>query len=136
MSQSSTSFRPSALISNTPHVLLVEDNIVALHFIETIATQAGLKFTSAMDGNQALELVKSCTFDLIITDIGLPNLSGYDLTLAIRQWEKDTAKNPVPIIGLTAREEAKTECLQSGMNNMLCKPINLKNIEELIRQFL
>lgn len=120
---------------NAPHVLLVEDNIVALHFIETISTQAGLKFTSAMNGKQALELATSHTFDLIITDIGLPELSGYELTQAIRHWEKIYAKKPVPIIGLTARLEARNECLQSGMNHMLCKPIDLKNLKDLVRQF-
>lgn len=136
MSQNSTSFKPSTLASNAPHVLLVEDNIVALHFIETITTQAGLRFTSAMDGKHALELAKSHTFDLIITDIELPSMSGYELALAIRQWEKNTVKNPVPIIGLTARREEKNECLQSGMNQLLYKPIDLKSLEELIKQFL
>ncbi len=119
-----------------PHVLLVEDNIVALHFIETIANQAGLRFTSSMDGKHALELAKSLSFDIIITDIELPSMTGYELTLAIRQWEKDNLKNPVPIIGLTARQDAKNECLQSGMHDMLSKPIDLKTLEKLIKQYV
>ena len=69
--------------------------------------------------------------------VGLPGISGYELTNAIRQWEKSTYRKPIPIIGLTAREphEARKEALHSGMNNMLCKPINLKTIQELILQY-
>ena len=120
------------------HVLLVEDNSVALHIIETLAAQAGLKFTSAIDGESALMLARSYTFDLIITDLGLPGISGYELTSIIRQLEKDLHQQPVPIVGLTAHalHEVKKECLQSGMNNILCKPINLKTIEALIHQFI
>ncbi len=126
------------LSTDRPHVLLVEDNLIALHLVETMVTQAGLKFTSAIDGERALVLAKSNTFDLIITDIGLPGISGYELTAAIRQWEKDTHRKPIPIIGLTAYAlyETKKECLQSGINSMLSKPINLKTIQELIKQFI
>lgn len=121
---------------NPLHVLLVEDNAVALHIIETLATQAGLRFTSAKNGEHALDLVKSQVFDLIITDIGLPGISGYELTQAIRQWEKDSFKNPTPIVGLTALWEAKEECLRSGMNHMISKPINLKILKELMHQYV
>ena len=130
------SIKKTYVTTKTPHVLLVEDNIIALLLIETLVTQAGLKFTSAIDGESALILAKSINFDFIITDIGLPGISGYELTYAIRQWEKDTNKDPVPIIGITAHalSEVKNECLQSGMQNMLSKPIDLKTIQELIKQ--
>lgn len=123
---------------DTLHVLLVEDNAIALHFIETIVTQASLEFTSATDGEQALALVKSQPFDFIITDIGLPGICGYELTAAIRQWEKTTHKNPIPIIGLTARTlgEDTIEGIEAGMNSLLSKPISLRVINELINQFI
>ena len=124
--------------TEAPHVLLVEDNVIALHLIESMVKQAGLKFTSAIDGERALVLAKLQLFDLIITDIGLPGISGYELTYAIRQWEKESLKKPIPIIGLTAyslRETSK-ESQQSGINRMLSKPINLKTIQDLINQFL
>ena len=121
-----------------PLVLLVEDNVVALHLIEAMTKQAGLNTLSAIDGEQALELATSKEFDLIITDIGLPGISGYELTHAIRQWEKAHHKTQVPIIGLTAHllRDSKEESFQVGMNNILCKPINLKSIQELTQQFI
>lgn len=124
--------------NNNLHVLLVEDNVIALHLIETMVTQAGLKFTSAIDGESALMLATSKPFDLIITDLGLPGISGYELSSAIRQWEKNKGKQPTPIIGLTAYalREIKKEYLHYGINSMLSKPINLKTIQALIAQFI
>lgn len=126
------------LTSAHPYILLVEDNVIALHLIETMVTQAGLRFASAINGEQALLLATSHPFDLIITDIGLPGMTGYELTRAVRQWEKDTHKEPIPIIGLTAYSlrDTQEESLQSGINTMLSKPINLKTIQELINQFI
>ena len=120
-----------------PTILLVEDNIVALRLIEVMTTQSGVKFISAVDGEQALELAKTHNFDLIITDVGLPGISGYELTSAIRAWEKQSNLSPVPIVGLTAHalHDAEKECLQSGMNTVMCKPINLKKIKEIVHQY-
>ncbi len=134
----STSEKKPIPIADALHVLLVEDNVVALHLIETIVSQAGLKFTSTINGEQALTLAKSRPFDLIITDIGLPGISGYELTYAIRQWERDRNKKPIPIIGLTAHAlcETQKEYMQSGFNTMLSKPINLNTIQGLIKQYI
>lgn len=136
MSQNSTSLLSSVIARQTPHVLLVEDNRVALHFIEVIASQAGLQFTSTRNGEDALELAQNHAFDLIITDIDLPGISGYELTRAIRRWECENSKKPLPVFGLTARENTKDEYLQSGMNALLFKPITLKIFEELIKQYI
>lgn len=129
--------RPSTA-HNPPHILLVEDNAVALHFIETILRQAGLIFSSAMDGERALILAKTKHFDLIITDIGLPGICGYAFATALRQWEKDTQREQTPIIGLTARslKEETLDAFKAGINRMLSKPISLKLIHELIEQFV
>ena len=124
--------------SAIPNVLLVEDNAIALHLIETIATEAGLRFISAVNGEDALSLAKSHAFDLIITDIGLPGISGYELTHSIRQWEMTHLKKPTPIIGLTALaiHEAKTAGVVCGMNSLICKPINLNMFRALLVQYL
>ncbi len=122
---------------NAPFILLVEDNVIALRIIETIATQAGCKFISTTVGEQALELAKSMNFDFIVTDVGLPGISGSQLTQTLREWEKSTHKNPVPIVGLTAHTlgKAEVECLEAGMNKVLAKPINLKTMQELVKQY-
>ncbi len=121
-----------------PLVLLVEDSAIALHLIKTIVKQAGLSYLSATDGESALTLAKSNAFDLIITDIGLPGISGYELTRTVREWDAHETKNTVPIIGLTALSlfEATKPGLEAGMNTVLCKPINLEKLKALIAQYL
>ena len=111
--------------------------MVALHLIETIATQSGLQFTSTTNGEDALELIKTTPFDFVITDIGLPGISGYEFTKAVREWETEQQKTPMPIIGLTAHvlHETKMVGLQSGINLMLSKPIRLTMLQEIIEHF-
>lgn len=126
------------MTTDSPLILLVEDNIIALRLVETIVTQAGYRFISAVGGEEALDLAKAMTFDLIITDIGLPGISGAELTYLIRDWETKSNKNPVPIIGLTAHllGESETKCLQAGMNKVLSKPIYLNEMQALVKEFV
>ncbi|KTD33266.1 sensory box histidine kinase/response regulator [Legionella nautarum] len=131
----------SSLEQNTPSqisLLLVEDNDIALRMIELIAEKAGCRYISVTDGEQALALAKSKEFDLIITDIGLPGLSGNELTSRIRDWEKELHKAPIPIVGLTAHGlvEAKNESIQAGMNQVLSKPITLPVLKTVLSQLL
>jgi CheY-like chemotaxis protein len=126
------------LSDNPPHVLLVEDNVIALHLIKTLAKQAGLKFTAVNNGEKGLELFQSDTFDLIITDIGLPGMSGYEFSSNVRQWEKNQGQRSIPIIGLTALplNETKKIFSEAGINEMLAKPISLKIMQYLIQKYL
>jgi len=123
---------------NLPHLLLVEDSPIALKVLESIVSNAGYQFTSTENGEDAVELAKALDFDLIITDIGLPGISGNKLSLLIRDWEKKQHKKPIPIIGLTghARDTAKPECLASGMNDVFSKPITLILLQSMIEQFV
>jgi PAS domain S-box-containing protein len=121
-----------------PHLLLVEDNAIALRLLETLCTQYGCRFTSAVDGEQAFDLVKSTAFDLIVTDFGLPGISGVELTYAIREWETSLNKPATAIIGLTAHglQEAGSPGMRAGMNKILQKPIRPETMQMLIEEFI
>lgn len=84
----------------------------------------------AIDGIQALELVKSNTYDLLITDINMPNMDGITLTRHIRGFDKN-----IVIWGLTAnaQPEEQERCLAIGMNLCLFKPLNLQQLESSLR---
>jgi CheY-like chemotaxis protein/HPt (histidine-containing phosphotransfer) domain-containing protein len=117
---------------------LVEDNPIALKVLENMVSKAGYHPTTATDGEKALALAKSGEFDLIITDIGLSDISGRELAHFIREWEKENAIKNTPIIGLTghARETAMAECLESGMNDVFTKPASLAMIREIVNKFI
>lgn len=121
-----------------PHILLVEDNLIALRIAETLTKQAGYSYSSAPDGEFALQLIKSMDFDLVITDLGLPGISGSELTQFIREWEASLHKKPVPIVGLTAHSLGETErqCLDAGMNKLIMKPLYLHTLQKLINEFI
>lgn len=122
---------------NIPHLLLVEDNNVALKVLESVVAKAGCHFHSAMNGEEALLLAKKYDFDLIITDIGLPGMLGDEFTIQFRAWEKSNHKKQVPIVGLTAHGEKNTKqnYLQCGMDSIYTKPINLSVLQEILKQF-
>lgn len=128
----------SQIDPNAPLLLLVEDNHIALKVAESVAASAGCRVKSAVDGEQALELAKTMPFNLIISDIGLPGISGYEFTHSLREWERVNNKTPVPIIGLTAHAEAsaKEQARKSGMNDVFSKPINLSLMQNLLTKHL
>ena len=119
-------------------ILLVEDNPIALKVVESVAKQAHCNYLSAITGEQALTLAKENEFDLILSDIGLPGISGNELTSAIRSLEKNLNKKPIPIIGLTAHaaNAAEQESLQAGMNKVISKPINLATLQRILSDFI
>lgn len=128
----------SAYAKHNPHLLLVEDNSIALLMLESLVAQMGARFTSATNGEAALSLAKQHDFDLIITDLGLPALSGIDFTTQLRAFEIATNRAPMPIIGLTAHAEEKIKqtCKRIGMNAVLTKPITLDSLITITSNYL
>ncbi|MDP3704309.1 MAG: ATP-binding protein [Legionellaceae bacterium] len=121
-----------------PTVLLVEDNYVALKVLESIVKLAKLNFISACDAESALEIATTQPLHLIITDLGLPGMSGNELTTKIRAWERMQHRKPIPIVGLTAhaREQIREECTQAGMNDAYSKPMDLATMRMIVAEFI
>lgn len=105
-------------------VLLVEDNPVnqkvALHFLHKHNHQVDI----AADGIAALERFDANAYDVILMDVQMPNLDGFEATRAIRERERESGRR-TPIIGLTASamSEDKARCLEAGMDAYLAKPV-------------
>lgn len=123
--------------SNAPHLLLIEDNPIALNVLEAYVIKLGCQFTSASNAETALEIAKQHSFDLIITDIGLPGMEGTELTHLIRDDEKIHNKKAVPIVGLSghAPETIKAECMTCGMNDIFRKPVTLLSLKPIIDRY-
>lgn len=136
LSQISNFSLPKA--KDLPIILIVEDNYVALKVLESIVKLANIRYVSANDGENALEIATRQHFNMIITDIGLPGISGKELTKKIRQWEVLQNKSATPIIGLTAhgRDQVLHECLAVGMNDVYSKPIDLNIIKEITQKLI
>jgi osomolarity two-component system sensor histidine kinase NIK1 len=95
--------------------------------------------TATTNGYEAIELVKSEDFDLILMDIMLPEKNGYEITQEIRQLEKENnVEDQVPIIALTANtyDNDRDKCLAAGMNEYLEKPFTSQQLIEMIQKFI
>ncbi|KTC73778.1 sensory box histidine kinase/response regulator [Legionella birminghamensis] len=118
-----------------PFILLVEDNLIALTTIQSLAKQSQCRWLSADNAERAFSLATEHEFDLIITDLGLPDFSGLELTKKIREWEVANGKPSVPIIGLTVHA-MNEEALSAGMNDLLIKPLSLADFQKLLADYL
>nr|WP_233586753.1 response regulator [Legionella sp. km772] len=119
-------------------LMLVEDNTIALLTLETLVSQAGFNYRSVGNGQHALDLIKAEPFDLIITDLDIPGLSGLELSREIRKYEQKNQLKAVPIIGLTADDEKKikSRCIKAGMNDAISKPIDREALEKITQAYL
>lgn len=116
-------------------LLLVEDNLIALRTLECLAKNHLCEIVSVSSGEEALSLAISEPFDLIITDIGLPGISGIELTRQIRSHEQEQKLPPTPIVGLTAhsREEAEEDCIHAGMQQIFSKPASIQMMQQALK---
>jgi CheY-like chemotaxis protein len=122
--------------SNTLNVLIVEDNPMNRRYLENLLSKWGLTYIAADDGLLALQATEKEVFDLILMDIRMPNLDGYETTLRLRNTAQN-ANQQVPIIALTASAllDEKVKALQAGMNHHLSKPFTPEQLQEVFRQF-
>ncbi len=118
------------------HILLAEDNSVNQKLALRILEQRGYQVTLAADGRQAVAAWECGRFDLILMDVQMPELDGFQATALIRQ--KELAKGVrVPIIAMTAHalKGDRERCLESGMDDYLSKPINRMELYSLVEKY-
>ncbi|MGN1089093.1 MAG: ATP-binding protein, partial [Huintestinicola sp.] len=118
-------------------VLLAEDNDLNAEIAEIQLEELGMTVTHAADGEQAVKLFAdnpSGTFDVIIMDIMMPKMNGYEATRAIRNLENRPDGAVIPIIAMTANAFAEDvqASLDSGMNGHLSKPIVMDKVVKTI----
>lgn len=119
------------------NILLIEDDLLTIKFSQELLTQAGYNLTVVSTMHEALSFAKNHSFDLIITDLGLPGLGGSEIAVLYRYWERINQKPMTPIITLTAHGEGKfkEECRAAGINEIWLKPLTKEKIKKLGKYF-
>lgn len=119
-------------------VLLVDDEMINQKVAETILKKFGLRVELASTGFEAISLIRKNSYDLILMDIQMPELSGYQTTELIRKWEQEQNKEPTAIVAMTANamESAREKCLAVGMNDFITKPIKPDALFERLKPFI
>jgi PAS domain S-box-containing protein len=114
--------------------LLVEDHdpnvLVATSFLDAF----GFDTDVAGNGLQAFEMAKQKAYDVVLMDVQMPGMNGFDATQLIRQYEKRQGRAPVRIIGMTAHAMAgdRERCLAAGMDDYIAKPFEPKTLAALL----
>lgn len=123
-------------IKDHPYILLVEDTPFAQKAVNLLFTDLGCKVDIADCGKEAIAMFKPGKYDLVLMDLGLPDMKGYDVTRNLRETEKGTTFH-VPILGLSAHAtpEEKQLSSEAGMNEMLTKPLLFEPAKLLLKQY-
>ncbi len=127
---------PSSLKTDLPHILVAEDNELNREIMQDLLENEGFSVTLAEDGQEALEIFRDAppnTFEVIIMDLLMPRMDGYQATEAIRDLPREDAKS-VYIIACTANaaEQERGRILASGMDAFLSKPVDVDVLLEMI----
>jgi len=114
-------------------VLVVEDNSVNQRLFVRLIENLGHEASVAPDGKQALALLASGSYDLILMDVQMPEMDGFEATREIRRSERRRGAH-TPILALTAHamKGDKERCLEAGMDGYLAKPVQVSEIAEAI----
>ena len=118
-------------------ILLVEDNLLNQKVVGFHLKKKNYHVLSVTNWRDALDKVKNEPLDLILMDIMLPELNGFEITAEIRKWEQKEGKEKgIPIVALTANtlDNDKEKCLKAGMNDYLPKPFSAEELYEVIDQ--
>jgi two-component system KDP operon response regulator KdpE len=116
-------------MSNAPHILVVDDEPQILRAIRTILTEKQFRVTTASRGEEGLTLAATNEPDLIILDLGLPDMDGVEVCARLREWTQ------IPIIILSVRdsEREKVAALDMGADDYLTKPFGIEELLARVR---
>ena len=117
-------------------VLLVDDSYENRYLIKKYFEGTGAEIVEKVNGLEAVHAVEQTAFDLILMDIQMPEMDGYEATREIRRRERDTFRARTPIIALTAfaLEQEVQKCLHSGCDSHLAKPVMKRDLLGRVRE--
>ncbi len=128
--------RPAQMLGR---VLVVDDSRSSRKVIEAMLTTLGLSVFMAENGQQAVDAcLRGEAADLVLMDLHMPVLDGYDAAVRIRRWEVESAQPRHPIIALTAdvKDENRQRCLAVDMDDFLCKPLVIETLAATLGRYL
>jgi len=116
-------------MSTEPHILVIDDEPQILRALRTILTAKRFRVTTASRGEEGLALAAATLPDLVILDLGLPDMNGFTVCSRLREWSN------IPIIVLSVREseQDKVRALDQGADDYLVKPFGIEELLARIR---
>ncbi|QQS28266.1 MAG: response regulator [Sphingobacteriales bacterium] len=114
-------------------IIVVDDDVIMLQAIKTMLTKNGYKVFATTDAQDAIDALEDEHFDLIISDIMMPYVSGIELLSAIKKVKKEM---PMIIISALDQQEIILTAYQEGADDFIKKPINLSELQIRVKHIL
>jgi two-component system cell cycle response regulator DivK len=116
-------------------ILYIEDDPINKYLVKKVLTSKGYEVSEAHNGKDGLAKAEEVVPDLILMDMQMPGLDGYQATKQLKETE---SMKHIPVIAVTAHALPgdKEKCLAAGCNGYITKPIDIKTFEEQIAPYL
>ncbi|MGZ0654537.1 response regulator [Coraliomargarita sp. W4R53] len=119
-----------------PQVLLVEDNKINQLTILKMMQRFGVVVHTADDGLNGISACQKQKFDLILMDLSMPNMDGFDTTREIVTSSPLNKNTPIVAVTANTGDDVESRCLRLGMAEFVAKPLRLDRVEELVKTYL
>lgn len=116
-------------MSSAPHILVIDDELQIQRAIRTILTEKGFRVSTASRGEEGLALAATTQPDLVILDLGLPDMDGVEVCTRLREW----TQTPVIILSVRDSERDKVMALDMGADDYLTKPFGIEELLARVR---
>ena len=132
-----SSLREGAVGRKTLKILLAEDNLVNQKLASRLLEKRNHSVTVVLNGREALAALEKNHFDLVLMDMQMPEMDGFEATTILREREKSTGRHQ-PVIAMTAlaMNGDRERCMAVGMDGYLSKPIRPQELDEVLDSFL
>jgi CheY-like chemotaxis protein len=122
------------MTSSAPaRILVVDDNVDAAETLTTFLDMIGMQARAVHDGSAAVQAALSFAPDLVLLDIGLPGMNGYEVARAMRSQPELAGITLVALTGWGAEDDRK-RAMDAGFNHHLTKPVDLSVLEEMLQR--
>jgi len=120
------------------HVLVVDDNSVNRRILARQVELAGASTDTAAGGEEALELMRRGHYDLVLADLQMPGMDGFDLARRIRAREREADLQRTPILAITASafEDQEARSRDVGMDGLVTKPVGIEQLRATLDVWL
>lgn len=115
-------------------ILLVEDRPMNQKMTTLMLEKKGHLVTAASNGREALDILKKKRFDLILMDIHMPEMDGFETTAHIRAAEKESGHTPIIAMTASVTKRDMEHCLKAGMDNYMSKPVTAPELDRVIAE--
>jgi len=123
---------------NRGRILLADDNITNQQVAQGILKKLGLRTDAVANGEEVLKALATIPYDLVLMDVQMPEMDGFEATRRIRDPRSNVVDHQVPIVALTAHamQGDRERCLQAGMNDYLSKPVSPQSLIDVLERWL